>query len=40
MENILTSTTLPEIATLILLILSGIIIVVALINNLIYLIKN
>jgi len=40
MENIITTTSVPEIATLILLLLSGIIIAVALINNLIYLIKN
>ena len=40
MENIFTSVTIPEIATLILLLLSGIIIIVALINNLIFLIKN
>ena len=40
MENILTSATIPEIATLILLLLSGIVIIVALINNLIFLIKN
>ena len=40
MENILTSATIPEIATLILLFLSGRIIVVALINNLIFLMKN
>ncbi len=40
MQNILTSATISEIATLILLFLSGIIIVVALINNLIFLMKN
>ena len=40
MENIITTASVPEIATLILLLLSGIIIIVALINNLIYLIKN
>ena len=40
MENIFTNTSIPEIATLILLLLSGIVIIVALINNLIFLIKN
>ena len=40
MENMITTASVPEIATLILLLLSGIIIIVALINNLIYLIKN